>query len=286
MAINLEGTALRVLTLEATNFETVTLDGVVFARKPTITTQPVGGTINDNQSHAMSVVADGLGTALTYQWFMDGGAISGATGASHTFTPAGDTTNRTFFCQVAGFGGGNTQTSTVTVTVNPSWVATTTFTKGHNPMAPGFLEVWGYDTFFEPAIGNINPNPPTGQTMNYLALASSLVGEDNQEMVTIGNISPPSGSRVVIELSATESYTCPHQSDWTYTIPAALRSWIRNQQASAIRLSYFASLAAQEENDPFLEHETADEYHMRLGVHESQRPELYTHFTEQEKRHD
>ncbi|CAH6915853.1 hypothetical protein [Vibrio crassostreae] len=276
MAINLEGTALRVLTLEATNFETVTLDGVVFARKPTITTQPVGGTINDNQSHAMSVVADGLGTALTYQWFMDGGAISGATGASHTFTPAGDTTNRTFFCQVSGFGGGNTQTSTVTVTVNPSWSSTHTFNVQYSSNFYG----WFYTT-----MGGIVPTTVGPVTMgtNY----TSAVAPPNEGGAIIFATGTYPASAYIRQqsqnaegeliLSTYEGTDTPFFSD-SWADGSYWYNYYRALGSKPIRLDYFASREALDENDPWDDnHPSAniDEYHKKWGVHEGQRPDLY-----------
>lgn len=266
MAINIEGAALRVLTLDTTNFETVTLDSVVFARKPTITTQPVGGTINDDQSHTMSVVADGLGTSLTYQWFMDGGAISGATGTSHTFTPAGDTTNRTFFCQVAGFGGGNTQTSTVTVTVNPSWAANTTIVKAYIDF--GLLQQWGYNSNVAPTLGSLTPNVVDGVT--YLAIFSSeIAGMHSNELFV--NANTPVGSTVRLETSQGTGWT-GEGSQGVYQFPSGIQSWLRTQGSHAIRLQYFASLDADYYDES---KETIDEYHIRWGVHKGQRPDLY-----------
>ncbi|CAH6960745.1 Ig-like domain-containing protein [Vibrio crassostreae] len=274
MAINLEGTALRVLTLEATNFETVTLDGVVFARKPTITTQPVGGTINDNQSHAMSVVADGLGTALTYQWFMDGGAISGATGASYTFTPAGNTTNRTFFCQVAGFGGGNTQTSTVTVTVNPSWVGTNT--QGNADLAGGI-------GFFvaEQVFGSLEPRTIPGMPG---VCQANYWFRDNTGGAT--NIAISDQANDINNGAVWTQFTQNDADSWSMVfeiffflgIPTTQSTaWYSNTGAPRpIRVVFAANKEAADVGDYFYsEVETYTDYQLRHGVHRSQRPDLY-----------
>lgn len=104
------------LELEGTNIETIELEGLVVARKPIITDQPVGGMINDEQTIMLSVVADGLGSTMTYQWYKsDGTAISGATGDSYEFTPL-TTGSYSFYCRVDGFGG-YTQTNTAVVNV-------------------------------------------------------------------------------------------------------------------------------------------------------------------------
>ncbi len=123
MAIYFNGAEIGTLNLDGVNIDEVYLDGQKVARKPMITTQPVGGTITDSQNLTLSVVADGLGSTLSYQWYNGSTSISGATGSSYVFTPS-STGNHTFFCRVFGFGG-YTDTSTVTVTVEPSIVAPT-----------------------------------------------------------------------------------------------------------------------------------------------------------------
>lgn len=119
MALFIDGQEILTLNLDGNLIETLTIDGVTVARKPTITTQPVGGTITDEETIALSVVADGLDSTMTYQWYKsDGTAISGATGTSYTFTPS-VTGSFEFYCRVTGFGG-YTDSNTVIVTVNAS----------------------------------------------------------------------------------------------------------------------------------------------------------------------
>lgn len=121
--LDFNGEILR-LEFEGENIETLEFEGVVVARKPIITTQPASQTITDAQTATLSVVADGLGSTLTYQWYKsDGTAISGATGASYVFDPS-STGSFGFYCRVTGFGG-YTQTATATVTVEASTVAPT-----------------------------------------------------------------------------------------------------------------------------------------------------------------
>lgn len=84
---------------------------------PTITGQPVGGTICAGSSHTLSVTATG-GTpgSLSYQWYRNGSSISGATNASFAATLAGN-----YYCVVSSSGSGCTSpitSSTVTLTVN------------------------------------------------------------------------------------------------------------------------------------------------------------------------
>ena len=57
---------------------------VIVNELPVITTQPVGTTVCEGQGLNLSVVA--TGTNLTYQWFKDGVALSGATAATYSNT--------------------------------------------------------------------------------------------------------------------------------------------------------------------------------------------------------
>ncbi|WP_390252255.1 hypothetical protein [Vibrio parahaemolyticus] len=118
MAIYLNGTEILTLNLDGASIDEVYIDGQKVARKPMITTQPVGGTITDIQTYTLSVVADGLGSTMSYQWYNGSTPISGATGSSYVFTPS-STGNHTFFCRVTDFGG-YTDTDTVTVVVEQS----------------------------------------------------------------------------------------------------------------------------------------------------------------------
>lgn len=124
MAIFLNGTEIKESQIDSVNLGTVYLNGVLVARKPTITTQPVGGTITDSQTKTLTVVADGLGSTLSYQWYKNGAAISGATAASYTFDPT-STGTFAFYCRVHGFSG-YTDTSSVNVVVNSAAPTITT----------------------------------------------------------------------------------------------------------------------------------------------------------------
>lgn len=91
---------------------------------PTITTQPGGTTVGVGSTATFSVVASGTGS-LTYQWYKNGAAISGATGTSYT-TPAtvtGDN-SATFYVRVTN-SAGTTQSNTVTLTVDQAPVIVT-----------------------------------------------------------------------------------------------------------------------------------------------------------------
>src|SRR5271154_646127 len=87
---------------------------------PTITSQPASRTVTAGQTATFTVVASGT-APLTYQWQMNGAAISGATGASYT-TPATTTANSgsTFLVVVTNStGSAISSAATLTVTAAP-----------------------------------------------------------------------------------------------------------------------------------------------------------------------
>jgi hypothetical protein len=92
---------------------------------PVVTTQLGSQTVNVGQSVTFSVTATGTGT-LTYQWYMNGTQISGATSASYTI-PSTDTSSAGTYSVIVTDPFGSTSSSTFTLTVNqpvpamPGW---------------------------------------------------------------------------------------------------------------------------------------------------------------------
>ncbi len=181
MAIYINGSEVLTLSIDDQNIETVNLDGVTLARKPTITTQPVGGTITDEESTTLSVAADGLESTMSYQWYLsDGTAITGATGTSYTFAPSGEGSYG-FYCRVSGFGG-YTQTDTASIVVEASG--------SHHVLTVGYLESsllgtvyawsWGFSNDSESPYGEILPR--LSDTGDELAGLSTIEYIDDPSM--------------------------------------------------------------------------------------------------------
>jgi len=91
---------------------------------PTITSQPSNLTVGVGSTATFTVTATGTGT-LTYQWYKNGAAISGATSTSYTTsaTVSGDS-GATYYVRVSN-SAGTTQSSTVTLTVDQAPVIVT-----------------------------------------------------------------------------------------------------------------------------------------------------------------
>jgi hypothetical protein len=111
-------------TYGSTTSDAVTLT-VAAAANVAITTQPASETVVAGQTATMTVVASGSPT-LTYQWYQNGAAISGATQASYTtpvLTAAG---TQSFYVIVNNPINKPVQSSTATLTINaPTAVAIT-----------------------------------------------------------------------------------------------------------------------------------------------------------------
>src|SRR5271155_983667 len=89
---------------------------------PSITAQPASVTVTAGQTATFTVAASGT-APLTYQWLMNGAAISGATGTSYT-TPATTTANSgSTFLVVVTNSTGSATSNAGTLTVNPAPVA-------------------------------------------------------------------------------------------------------------------------------------------------------------------
>ena len=85
---------------------------------PSITTQPAGASIDEGQSHTMSVAANGT-ASFSYQWRLNGSLIGGATSASYS-TPTSLTTGTYTYSVVVTNSCGNATSNNATVTVSAS----------------------------------------------------------------------------------------------------------------------------------------------------------------------
>ena len=82
---------------------------------PTITAQPTSQTASVETTVSMGVAASGSG--LSYQWYKDTVAISGATGATYSITGAATTDSGTYYVIVTN-SAGSVQSNSVTLTVS------------------------------------------------------------------------------------------------------------------------------------------------------------------------
>jgi hypothetical protein len=84
---------------------------------PTITVQPVNQTVTVGQTAVFTVTASGTGP-VTYQWYDNGTAISGATSATYTTPAAASTDNGSVFTVTVTNAAGATTSAPATLTVS------------------------------------------------------------------------------------------------------------------------------------------------------------------------
>jgi len=101
------------------NAVTLTVNALVIA--PAISAQPVSITVTSGQNASFSVTASGSAT-LSYQWYKDGSALSGATSASLSLSAVTSANAGSYTVKVTN-SGGNITSSAATLTVNAAAVA-------------------------------------------------------------------------------------------------------------------------------------------------------------------
>lgn len=106
---------------------------------PTITTQPASRTVTAGTGTTFSVTA--TGGILSYQWYFNGTAITGATGPDYTITSAQAANAGSYHVVVANFYGSVTS-NTVQLTVNAAPVVTTPSGGGGGGGGGGAPSLW------------------------------------------------------------------------------------------------------------------------------------------------
>jgi hypothetical protein len=84
---------------------------------PTISMQPLSQTVTAGQTATFSVVAAGT-APFSYQWFMNGAAIAGATSSSYTTAATTSSNNNAFFTVMVTNTAGSVTSAAATLTVN------------------------------------------------------------------------------------------------------------------------------------------------------------------------
>jgi Immunoglobulin domain/Immunoglobulin I-set domain len=195
---------------------------------PSITKQPASQTVTVGQTATFSVTATGSGT-LTYQWYANGTAITGATSTTYT-TPATASTNsgEVFTVTVSNAAGSVTSTpATLTVAAVSSTVP---------PTAPLIVT--------QPA----NQTVQVGQTATFSVTASgsapltyqwykggvAITGATSSTYTTPATVSSDSGSTFTVSVTNSVGTVTSGQATLTVTAapPAATAPSITNQPIS------------------------------------------------------
>jgi hypothetical protein len=126
------------------NAVTVTVNTV-----PSVTISPSSATLDVGQSQVFTATASGGSGSLSYQWYIDGSAVSGATGASWTFTSS-STGSHTVYVTVTDSVRMQATSKNATVTVNPALSVSVS-------PSPVVLDVGQSQTFTSSVSGGTSP---------------------------------------------------------------------------------------------------------------------------------
>ncbi len=207
---------------------------------PTITSQPTAQTAFLNQSATFSVVA--TGGNLTYQWFKDGTAISGANSSTYTVSPVLATSAGTYKVTVSNTAGSVSSTAVTltvygppTITTQPVSVSvgegsTATFTVGATGNSLTF-QWYKNGSAISGATSTSFTTPATALTdsgATYFCVATNPAGSATSNTATLTVIAKPTittqPTNVTVTAPATATFTV------TATVPsggALTYAWYR-----------------------------------------------------------
>ena len=243
---------------------------------PTITTQPQTQTVIAGSNVTLSVVAIAIGP-ITYQWYYNGSAISGAT--SYTYTiPAVNSSNAGSYSVVVTNSSGSVQSSTVTLTVNPAVVAlsittqpsSTIVTVGNSALfsvgvygTPPYTYQWYYNGNAISGATSANYTLTSATSSNagsYYVVISNSAGSIQSSTVTL-TVNPavvapsittqplsqaiPSGSSATLNVVASGTGTLTYQ--WFYNgnaiAGATSSSYILNNFSNTSAGNYYVTVS-------------------------------------------
>jgi len=203
---------------------------------PAITTQPVSAMVTAGKNATFKVIASGSAT-LTYQWYFNGEAISGASAATYTVTAA-QLANAGVYSVVVGNAVGSVTSTGATLTVNNPVVITTqpvsqsitvgfpvTFSVGVTGTVPITYQ-WRRNSVAIAGATSSNYTIPSAQTAdagNYTVVVTNVVGSVTSSTAVLKVNIPPaittqpvskavtSGTAVTFKVVATGTATLTYQ---------------------------------------------------------------------------
>src|ERR1700677_2612498 len=200
--------------------------GGLTGQPPVITSQPVSQTVTVGQTATFNVTATGTGP-LTYQWFDNGTAISGATSSSYTTPAATSTASGSVFTVTVTNASG-------TVTSNPATLTVSAGSTTVNPNAPLIIT--------QPA----NQTVAVGQTATFSVTASgsatltyqwfkggvAISGATSSTYTTPATVTGDSGSLFTVTVSNSLGTVTSNPATLTVTTAANTLPVITKQPVS------------------------------------------------------
>jgi len=183
---------------------------------PTITTQPVSQTVIAGNSVSFSVVATGTPTP-SYQWKLNGTAITGATNTTYTI-PATTNTDAGSYTVTATNTLGNVTSSAATLTVNPAGTPAITTQPTSQTVFLGYSATLTVVATGTPTLAyqwKLNGTAITGATNTTYTIAAATNADAGPYTVTItnglGNVTS-SAATVTVTAAVAPVITSPNQA--------------------------------------------------------------------------
>jgi hypothetical protein len=143
--------------------------GVTYTSSPpSITSQPTSATICSGQSTTFSVTSTGVRTPFTYQWFLNGVSIGGATNSSYSTSTTGN-----YYVSITNSCNQSVNSNTVSLTVNTTPTITVNSPTICNGLSTTLTASGGttYSWSTGQTTSSINASPTT--TTNYIVTGTS-----------------------------------------------------------------------------------------------------------------
>lgn len=198
---------------------------------PTITTQPASLVVTAGASATFSVTASSTAT-LTYQWYKDGSAISGATSSSYTISST-TTSSAGSYTVVVTNSGGSTTSSAATLTVNAAATAPSVSTQPSSQS----VTTGSSATFSVTATGSAT------LTYQWYKDGSAISGATSSSYTISSVTSSNAGSYTVVVSNSVGNVTSS-AATLTVTTAVAAPTITANPSSQAVTVGHTASFTA------------------------------------------
>ena len=199
----------------------------------TIGTQPANQSVVSGQTATFSVAATGTGT-LTYQWKMNGTAISGATAASYT-TPATTTSNSgEQFTVVVTDSNGNLTSNSATLTVTAAPVAPSITTQPANQTV----------TAGQTASFSVTAAGTATLTYQWKKNGTAISGATGASYTTSATAASDNGAVFTVTVTNNTGNVTSNAATLTVNVPPSITTQPANQAVNAGQTAAFSVTAA------------------------------------------
>jgi hypothetical protein len=200
-------------------------DGIT-GQPPVITSQPVSQTVTVGQPATFNVTATGTGP-LTYQWFDNGTAITGATSSSYTTPAAASTANGSVFTVTVSNASG-------TVTSNPATLTVSAGSTTVNPNAPLIITQPANQTVAVGQTATFSVTATGSATLTYQWFKGGVAisGATSSTYTTPATVSGDSGSLFTVTVTNSFGTVTSNPATLTVTTAAATPPIITKEPAS------------------------------------------------------